>query len=134
MFGKRRIIVVMLLLSPIFLLPAVRMEGVASAVFFVLGGACIAATNPVTLAMAQETVPGSRSTASSLVMGVSWGIANIAASPIGMLADRIGLNAALSVVALSPLVVVAVMLFGDMRNNRRPPARTPGGADKSALP
>jgi FSR family fosmidomycin resistance protein-like MFS transporter len=84
--------------------------------------------------MAQETVPGSRSTASSLVMGVSWGIANIAASPIGMLADRIGLDAALSVVALSPLVVVAVMLFGDMRDNRRPPARTPGGADKSALP
>lgn len=110
-FGKRRVIVVMLLLAPMFLLPAVRMEGMVSVVLFVLGGACIAATNTVTLAMAQELVPDSRSTASSLVMGVSWGLANIAASPIGMLADRIGLNAALSLVALCPLLVAGAMLL-----------------------
>ncbi len=68
--------------------------------------------------MAQELVPDSRSTASSLVMGVSWGLANIVASPIGMLADRIGLSTALSLVALCPLLVVAAMLFGHLRGKR----------------
>ncbi len=111
MFGKHRVIVAMLLLAPIFLFPAVWAQGPSSIVLFVCGGACIAATNPITLAMAQERVPGSRSTASSLVMGVSWGIANIVASPIGMLADRIGLTRALGLVALSPLVVVAALLL-----------------------
>lgn len=111
-FGKKPVIFVMLLLSPLFLYPAVRSEGLVSIALFTLGGACIAATNPITLAMAQEYVPGSRSTASSLVMGVSWGIANIVASPIGMLADRIGLDRALSIVALSPLLVVAALVAG----------------------
>lgn len=107
LFGKKRVIVVMLSLAPLFLFPAIKTGGVLSIVLFVLGGACIAATNPITLAMAQENAPAFRSTASSLVMGVSWGIANIVASPIGMVADRIGLELTLSFVALSPLLVVA---------------------------
>jgi FSR family fosmidomycin resistance protein-like MFS transporter len=61
--------------------------------------------------MAQEHVPDNRSSASSLVMGVSWGFANIAASPIGMLADRIGLAPALAAVSLSPLIVAAYIAF-----------------------
>ena len=108
-FSKKRVVFVMLALSPMLLFPAIIMKSASSVIFFVLGGACIAATNPVTLAMAQELVPESRSTASSLVMGVSWGIANIAASPIGMLGDRIGLEAALCVVTLLPLLAVAAM-------------------------
>jgi FSR family fosmidomycin resistance protein-like MFS transporter len=112
LFGKRRVIVVMLLLSTLLLFPAIIAGGMLSMVLFILGGACISATNSVTLAMAQESVPESRSTASSLVMGLSWGIANIVASPIGMLADRIGLEKALCAVALSPLLVVAAMTFG----------------------
>lgn len=119
-FGKTRVIFVMLLLSPFFLFPAVRLGGPASIVLFVLGGACIAATNPITLAMAQENVPGARSTASSLVMGVSWGIANIVASPIGSLADRIGLERALSIVALSPLLVVAALAVNHFRPKTKP--------------
>jgi FSR family fosmidomycin resistance protein-like MFS transporter len=111
MFGKQRVITVMLVLSPIFLFPAVLMDGMASVALFVLGGACISATNPVTLAMAQEYVPDNRSSASSLVMGVSWGFANIAASPIGMLADYIGLARALAAVSLSPLIVVGYIAF-----------------------
>jgi FSR family fosmidomycin resistance protein-like MFS transporter len=111
MFGKQRIITAMLVLSPMFLFPAVLMDGMASVALFVIGGACISATNPVTLAMAQEYVPGNRSSASSLVMGVSWGFANIVASPIGMLADSIGLTQALAAVSLSPFVVVGYIAF-----------------------
>lgn len=110
MFGKRRIIVIMMLASPVFLFPAIITGGMLSVALFVCGGACIAATNPVTLAMAQEFAPNARSTASSLVMGISWGMANIVASPIGMLADRIGLTPTLCLVALAPLLAVGGMI------------------------
>lgn len=118
-FGKTRIIVIMLCLSPLFLFPAIRTSGALSIALFVLGGACITATNPITLALAQEYVPQFRSTASSFVMGVAWGIANIVASPIGMLADRIGLEPTLGFLALMPLFVVIgigmARLFGRRR-------------------
>jgi FSR family fosmidomycin resistance protein-like MFS transporter len=113
-FGKRRVILVMMILAPLFLFPAIKTGGMLSMVLFVFGGACIAATSPVTIAMAQEMLPESRSTASSLVMGLSWGIANIVASPIGKLADVIGLEGSLAIVALSPLLVVACMVMGDV--------------------
>ena len=113
-FGKRRVIIVMLVLAPLFIFPAVKTSGVLSIALFVIGGACIAATNPITLALAQERVPESRSTASSLVMGVSWGIANMAASPIGMAADRIGLERTLGFVALAPLSVALWMFVSQL--------------------
>jgi FSR family fosmidomycin resistance protein-like MFS transporter len=118
-FGKIRIITIMLILAPAFLFPAILMNGIISIALFVLGGACIAATNPITLAMAQEYVPESRSTASSLVMGVSWGIANMAASPIGMVADRIGLTKTLCITALAPLVAAAGIIVSGLVKRAR---------------
>ena len=112
-FGKRRVIFLMLGLSPFFLFSAIKLDGVLSLVLFVIGGACIAATSPVTLALAQEYMPESRSTASSIVMGVSWGLANMAASPIGMIADRIGLQRTLGFLSLCPFLVVAAMAVRD---------------------
>lgn len=106
-FGKMPVVLAMLFIAPLFLFPAIQATGMTSVVLFVIGGACIAATNPVTLAMAQQLAPEARSTASSLVMGVSWGIANIVASPIGILADHIGLALTLSLVALMPWLIVA---------------------------
>jgi FSR family fosmidomycin resistance protein-like MFS transporter len=122
-FGKRRVILIMMILAPIFLFPAVKLSGMFSVVLFVLGGACIASTAPVTIAMAQEFVPESRSTASSLVMGVPWGLANIMASPIGKLGDIIGLETALSFVALSPLLVAASMAVGAVFKRARRPEK-----------
>lgn len=111
-FGKMPIVLAMLSLAPVFMFPAIQADGMTAIALFILGGACISATNPVTLAMAQELVPASRSTASSLVMGVSWGMANIVASPIGIVADRIGLAPTLSIVSLAPLSVVAFYALG----------------------
>jgi FSR family fosmidomycin resistance protein-like MFS transporter len=113
-FGKRKVIFLMLALSPFFLFSAIKLDGIASLVLFVIGGACIAATSPVTLALAQEYMPESRSTASSIVMGVSWGIANMVASPIGMIADKIGLQRALGLLSLCPFLVVGAMAMGDI--------------------
>jgi FSR family fosmidomycin resistance protein-like MFS transporter len=111
-YGKIRVIIIMLILAPAFLFPAILLNGLPSFFLFTLGGACLAATNPITLAMAQEYVPESRSTVSSLVMGVSWGLANVVAYPIGILADNIGLTRTLVMVSLSPLVIAAALMAG----------------------
>ena len=52
--------------------------------------------------MAQRRCPESRSLASSLTNGVSWGLANLFVTPVGVLADHIGLQATLDLVAFLP--------------------------------
>ncbi|MDR1510323.1 MAG: MFS transporter [Synergistaceae bacterium] len=111
MFGKTRVIVISLAASPAFLLPAIFTEGVLSVSLFVVSGGILAASNSLTLALAHEYLPENRGAASSIVMGVSWGIANILAGPIGMLGDAIGLKEALGFVSLSPLLVALYLGF-----------------------
>ena len=48
-----------------------------------------------------------RSLASSLAMGVSWGLANLAVTPVGVIADYAGLQQTLNVVAFLPWTVTA---------------------------
>lgn len=106
-FGKMRLILTLLAIAPLVLLPAIHTSGILSIALFITGGALLAASNPVTVAMAQELAPESRSVASSLVMGVAWGIANLVALPIGRLADRTNLTLSLSVVSLLPWIITA---------------------------
>ena len=101
-FGKMHLILTLLAIAPLVLFPAIHTSGTLSILLFIAGGALLAASNPVTVAMAQELAPESRSVASSLVMGVAWGVANLVALPIGRLADRTNLTLSLSVVSFLP--------------------------------
>jgi FSR family fosmidomycin resistance protein-like MFS transporter len=57
---------------------------------------------PANLVMAQEVALGNVSMASSLIMGLAWGAGTLMASGIAFLADRIGISAALQVLAFVP--------------------------------
>jgi MFS transporter, FSR family, fosmidomycin resistance protein len=70
--------------------------------------------------------PVSAATVSSLMMGFAWGTGGLMVPLVGLVADRIGLNNALTVVAISPVAAasIAAMLpaierpaarFGDSR-------------------
>lgn len=76
-----------------------------------LAGAFAFASVPVTIVMAQESVPGRTSTASSLVMGVAWGVGGTASAVVGYLADAVGVNQALFVLALVSLASVPCVPF-----------------------
>ena len=117
-FGKMRLILTLLAIAPLVLLPAIHTSGILSIALFIAGGALLAASNPVTVAMAQELAPESRSVASSLVMGVAWGIANLVALPIGRLADRTNLTLSLSVVSLLPWIITAYFLVRKLLNRK----------------
>lgn len=116
--GYTKILIGALTLAPIFLLSGLRSGGVLSVVLLMCGFAFLQASTPVTTAMSQSRCPEVRSTASSLSMGISWGIANLATYPVGLLADRIGLEPTMYIVAFIPWIVSASFLAAVLRKGR----------------
>ena len=57
---------------------------------------------PATIVMAQEVALGNVSTASALIMGFAWGMGTLMTSGVAFLADRIGISAALQILAFVP--------------------------------
>ncbi len=74
-------------------------------------GAFAFAGVPITIVMAQESVPGRTGVASSVVMGMAWGVGGTAPAAVGLLADSIGATSALSILAVASLVSAPVIPF-----------------------
>jgi len=86
-------------------------KGAISIALYLVGVSAANATLPVTAALAQEMAPQSRSMASSIVMGLSWGIANLLTGPLGFVADHFGIQATMTIVASLPLCALPFMVF-----------------------
>ena len=65
--------------------------------------------NTLNVSFGQELRPQSAGMVSGLMMGLAWGLSNVLLIPVGLLADHVGIGAALQVVAL---VSVVGALFG----------------------
>ncbi len=109
--GKERVMASVLILSPMFLLPAALLEGPLSYLLYMLGSAVISGSMPITAAMAQELAPDSRSLASSVVMGLSWGLGGFVMLPLGAVADHLGLVTTMGSIALLPLAALPFLLL-----------------------
>lgn len=105
--GDEKVMLWTLGLSPIFLISGLNTTGILSVTTLIIGFGLLQASTPVTTAIAQKKCPLSRSTVSSLAMGVSWGIANLFTTPVGFSADIIGLEKTLRAVAFLPWTVTA---------------------------
>ena len=79
-----------ILAVPLFYL-TFRTEGLLSITFFILGGFFMISAQPVCIRMAQDLLPGNMSLASSLILGLSPGIAGITMIFLGKAADLIGI-------------------------------------------
>jgi MFS transporter, FSR family, fosmidomycin resistance protein len=79
-----------ILAVPLFYL-TFRTEGLLSIALFILGGFFMISAQPVCIRMAQDLLPGNMSLASSLILGLSPGIAGITMIFLGKAADRIGI-------------------------------------------
>jgi len=99
-----------------FALPALYLflftDGFISFLFLALFGLALAASVPVTLVYGQELVPESRGAVSGLLLGLVWGVGSLLVTVVGALADRVGLELALSYVgiALIPAGLLALSL------------------------
>jgi MFS transporter, FSR family, fosmidomycin resistance protein len=83
-----------------------------------LGGGLILASNSVLVAVAQEQAPEHAALASSLPLGLSWGVAGLTLPLVGYAADQIGMAETLKYLALLPIPTALLSLF------------LPGGADR----
>ncbi|MDP9401471.1 MAG: MFS transporter, partial [Actinomycetota bacterium] len=84
------------------------------------------ASFPVTLVLGQEYLPTRIGLASGVTLGLSIGVGGLAAAPLGVVADRLGPEAVLWIVAALPLPAIALALSL--------PRRRPGTASPDVAP
>ena len=104
--GRRRVLLVSVILSPGLLLLFVMAEGIlVFPLLFVLGFMTLA-TTPVLMAVMLESSGGDRATASGTFIMLSFAIRSLVVPAVGALGDALGLRNAFGVCALVALVGV----------------------------
>jgi FSR family fosmidomycin resistance protein-like MFS transporter len=76
-----------------------------------LAGAFLFSGVPIMIVMAQEAAPGRTGMASSLAMGVAWGMGGFGSAAVGALGDLVGVASALSLLALVCLIAAPFVPF-----------------------
>jgi FSR family fosmidomycin resistance protein-like MFS transporter len=125
-FGARQVIMWSLLASVPFLLAGQLTSGWTLTLLVSVGGFLLQSTLPVNVTFGQQIAPVSAATVSSLMMGFAWGVGSLLAPVVGRLGDRLGLNVALSITAVVPVLAacIAVPL----------PRRAPAGGHTELAP
>jgi MFS transporter, FSR family, fosmidomycin resistance protein len=123
-WGRKTVILASGLLCVPLLHGMFRTDGLMSLLLLTLAAATLSGANSVIIALAQELVPSRAGTASSLVMGLGWGVAGVLLIGFGTLAEMIGVSRALDIAATLPLLAagLAVAL----------PKQTPAETEKQA--
>jgi FSR family fosmidomycin resistance protein-like MFS transporter len=104
--GRRVVVASFALAAPCYVLFFVLPQP-AGLVALVVGYCLLQASLPVNVVLGQELSPRHASVISSLLMGAAWGLGALLVYPIGVLADRFGLDRALML--LSSLLVVGFL-------------------------
>lgn len=107
-FGPRRVIVLSLVAAVPFLFVAPLLSGGAFIAVVACGGFLLQSTLPVNVTFGQSLAPISAATVSSLMMGFAWGMSGLSVPFTGMLADRIGIEPTMMVMACVPLMAAAL--------------------------
>jgi FSR family fosmidomycin resistance protein-like MFS transporter len=109
-WGARRVIIVSLVASVPFLAAAPLFSGWTFVLVLAIGGLLLQSTLPVNVTFGQTVAPISAATVSSLMMGFAWGTGGLSVPFVGMLADRIGIERALTIMAGMPLIAATLAL------------------------
>ena len=107
-WGARNVIMWSLALSVPFLATAPMLTGWAFVTVVSAGGFLLQSTLPVNVTFAQIIAPISAATVSSLMLGFAFGTSGVSVPFVGMLADRVGIERTLAILAFSPLVAAAL--------------------------
>jgi FSR family fosmidomycin resistance protein-like MFS transporter len=109
-YGARVVIFASLASSVPFLAAAPWLSGWMLVAVLAAGGFLLQSTLPVNVTFAQTIAPISAATVSSLMMGFAWGTGGLMGPLVGLVADRIGIEQALSVLAAAPLLAAALAM------------------------
>jgi FSR family fosmidomycin resistance protein-like MFS transporter len=103
-YGAKRVIAGSMLLAVPLLVAAARSEGWPLVVLLTAGGFFLQSTLPVNVTFAHQLAPVSAATVSSLMMGFAWGTGGLTAPLVGSMADHVGIEPTLTVIAFLPLL------------------------------
>jgi FSR family fosmidomycin resistance protein-like MFS transporter len=124
-WGRKTVIAASGLLCVPLLYGVFRTDGLLALVCLALAAGTLSGANSVVIAFAQELVPARAGTASSLVMGLGWGVAGVLLIGFGTLAEAISVPRALDIAVTLPLLTVALALAlpQDTPRQHKSPAR-----------
>jgi MFS transporter, FSR family, fosmidomycin resistance protein len=109
-WGRKTVILASGLLCVPLLHGMFRTDGLVSLIFLVLAAASLSGANSVVIAFAQELVPARAGTASSVVMGLGWGVAGVLLIGFGGLAEALSVPRALDIAATLPLLAAGLAM------------------------
>ena len=109
-WGAKRVIALSLVCATPFLFAAPFLTGWAFVVVLAIGGFFLQSTLPVNVTFAQALAPVSAATVSSIMMGFGWGTGGLSVPFVGLIADRVGIEATLSGLALVPVAAAICAL------------------------
>ena len=109
-YGPRRVIMWTLVASVPVLLVGQLASGWTLTVLIAVGGLLLQSTLPINVTFGQQIAPVSAATVSSLMMGFAWGVGSLLAPVVGIAGDTWGLNVALSITAVVPILAAAFAL------------------------
>lgn len=110
-YGNKRVILFAQGLSPLLLFPELFFEGWFPFVLFLIGNALLISSSPLLVTRAQKLAPEAKSMATSLLMGVAFGLSGLMMTIVGKIADMEGIIVAFSLVLLFPFLNCSIILF-----------------------
>jgi MFS transporter, FSR family, fosmidomycin resistance protein len=102
--GRRRVIIVSLLLYPLFMSLMILSHGAVLWFLAAASGAALLASFSVTIVLAQELLPRNLGLASGLILGLGFGMGGLGAAVSGWIADMLGLYKTVWILALVPVL------------------------------
>jgi FSR family fosmidomycin resistance protein-like MFS transporter len=109
-FGRRPVLIGSLVLCVPLMLAFLAAPAAIATPLLLVAGAATVATFSVTVVMGQEYLPSRIGVASGVTLGLAIGLGGMAAPVLGLIADAHGLETALTIAALLPLIGVAMAL------------------------
>jgi FSR family fosmidomycin resistance protein-like MFS transporter len=110
-YGNKRVILFAQGLSPLLLFPELFFKGWFPFALFLIGNALLISSSPLLVTRAQKLAPEAKSMATSLLMGVAFGLSGLMMTIVGKIADMEGIIVAFSLVLLFPLLNCSIILF-----------------------
>jgi FSR family fosmidomycin resistance protein-like MFS transporter len=110
-FGRKTMMLVsQALAGPLLWIALGQPDGTAGIVVLAVAGALALSASPVQLTLAQELLPGSRSTAAGIVFFLGFEGTLVSTLFVGVIADVIGLGPALSVAVIASMLSIPFTL------------------------
>ncbi|MFA6882001.1 MAG: MFS transporter [Aminobacterium sp.] len=109
-YGNKKVLLFAQGACPLLIFPELFFEGWQAFVLFLVGNALLISSSPILVAQAQELAPESKSTATSLLMGVAYGLSGLTMAIVGKIADLQGIVFAFSLILLFPLLNIFIIL------------------------